>query len=459
MLWPARESAAQLAEQRALLGSYGFAGQYQQRPVPHGGGLFKREWFRYYDAPPPAFDRVTQSWDLTFKGQETHDWVVGLVIGQVGTDYYVVERYKAHAAFTETCHAMAEMSQRFPDTSAVLVEDTANGPAVLDSLRGRVPALIPVSPDGGKYARASAVSPLVEAGHVWVPNPVDAAGRMRPAYAWVPEFLDVLTSFPLGDSDDDVDALTQLLRWVQGQHHAMLEYLKRLKVRDQARRSARTRVPARVVVTMCTTAIGSFASETRISGRSRVAIAVVLGWRTTKSAISVSLGSGAHERRRAKAEGDRPRVCPSKYPLVAAGARARVGSQRLALTAARAHRTRSRRRRGRAPPRARPGGAARARAPSAAGTPRSESRCCAARRRRLRTIGAPSGRARRTAPGDPSAAPSASRRPNGDRRPAPTAAVAAQGRGDPRCASASLSRHHASPIIRPSRIVSMGVQS
>lgn len=41
LLWPAREGAAELAAQKAALGSYGYAGQYQQRPSPRGGGLFE----------------------------------------------------------------------------------------------------------------------------------------------------------------------------------------------------------------------------------------------------------------------------------------------------------------------------------------------------------------------------------------------------------------------------------
>ncbi|MCP9806918.1 terminase, partial [Cyanobium sp. T1B-Tous] len=48
----------------------------------------------------------------------------------------------------------------------VLIEDAANGPAVLQTLRRKVPGLLPVPARGSKEARAHAVAPLVEAGQV-----------------------------------------------------------------------------------------------------------------------------------------------------------------------------------------------------------------------------------------------------------------------------------------------------
>jgi predicted phage terminase large subunit-like protein len=52
-----------------------------------------------------------------------------------------------------------------------LVEDKANGPAVISMLGRTVPGIVPEEPQGGKEARAAAVSPLVEAGNVWLPSP------------------------------------------------------------------------------------------------------------------------------------------------------------------------------------------------------------------------------------------------------------------------------------------------
>lgn len=48
LLWPARVGEKEVRELETRLGPYGASGQLQQRPSPAGGGLFRREWFRYF---------------------------------------------------------------------------------------------------------------------------------------------------------------------------------------------------------------------------------------------------------------------------------------------------------------------------------------------------------------------------------------------------------------------------
>jgi len=99
--------------------------------------------------------------------------------------------------------------------TTILIEDAANGPAIIEVLRHRVSGIIAVRPEGGKLARAHAAQPCVEAGNVYLPNP-RPHGVLIPERAWVEDFLYQLTVFPHGAHDDDVDAFTQLLvRWQQ----------------------------------------------------------------------------------------------------------------------------------------------------------------------------------------------------------------------------------------------------
>jgi len=63
-----------------------------------------------------------------------------------------------------------------------------------------------VNPSGGKIARAAGISPLIEAGNVYLPHP-----QMFP---WEDSFIEECAAFPNGAHDDQVDAMTQvLLRW------------------------------------------------------------------------------------------------------------------------------------------------------------------------------------------------------------------------------------------------------
>jgi predicted phage terminase large subunit-like protein len=214
VLWPEREGAVVLAQQRQLLGSAAYAGQYQQRPAPAGGAIFRREWFRYYDELPLQLE-IAQSWDMAFKDKADNDYVVGLVAGRRGADIYVIDRMKGQWSFSESCRQVEALSRRYPATTRILIEDAANGPAIIDFLRHRIASITAVQPEGGKIARAQAAQPRVEAGNVYLPNP-RWHGWLSPDRDWVDDFLYQVTVFPHGAHDDDVDAFTQLVvRWQQ----------------------------------------------------------------------------------------------------------------------------------------------------------------------------------------------------------------------------------------------------
>jgi predicted phage terminase large subunit-like protein len=105
-----------------------------------------------------------------------------------------------------TVKAVRELSSRRPGAIAKLIEDKANGSAVIQMLSRELPGILPVNPEGGKVARAAAVSPLIEAGNIYLPHPDYAP--------WVNDFIEECAAFPNGAHDDQVDAMTQaLLRW------------------------------------------------------------------------------------------------------------------------------------------------------------------------------------------------------------------------------------------------------
>jgi predicted phage terminase large subunit-like protein len=102
-----------------------------------------------------------------------------------------------------TKSAVRDLSTRWPRAAAKLVEDKANGPAVIQELSHEVAGLIAVTPQGGKIARAHGVSPMIESGNVYLPHPA-----IQP---WVEGFIEEAKAFPNGRNDDQVDAMTQAL--------------------------------------------------------------------------------------------------------------------------------------------------------------------------------------------------------------------------------------------------------
>jgi predicted phage terminase large subunit-like protein len=207
-------------------------GQYQQRPAPGEGAKFRREWIRFwnpshiavdpqteehkpvrlevpgakeplYTIPktiPVAFEQVLQSWDMNFKDAEENDLVSGQTWGRVGANCYLIGRRSGHFDFVRTLTEFRAMSSDFPCPEK-LIEDKANGPAVVSTLKNEIPGIIPVTPEGDKVCRANAVTPYFESGNVYLPN--------QEIYPWVKDFIEQLCNFPKAKHDDDVDAMTQ----------------------------------------------------------------------------------------------------------------------------------------------------------------------------------------------------------------------------------------------------------
>jgi predicted phage terminase large subunit-like protein len=201
-LCPDRYDEKALMQKRKEVGERTWAGLYQQLPSPAEGNILQRQWIKYYDIAPAQFDEQIQSWDLTFK-ELGSSFVVGQLWGRRGADFFLVDQLRGRWGFSETCKQIIEFSRKHPRARVKLIEDKANGPAVLDALKSRIPGLIAVKPDGGKEARCSAVSPLFESGNVFIPSTASSP--------WVAELVEEWVSFPSSANDDQVDAMSQAL--------------------------------------------------------------------------------------------------------------------------------------------------------------------------------------------------------------------------------------------------------
>lgn len=196
------------------VGTRSWNAMYQGRPTSAAGTIFKRAWWQRYEQPlwleredgtriVTGFDDLILSWDMTFKDTKGSDYVAGHVWARRGADVYLLDRVNRRMDFVETLTAFKALAARWPQAMLKLVEDKANGPAVIAMLGRTVPGIVPIEPDGSKTARASAVSPLVESRNVWLP-----ASELAP---WADEVIEQCAGFPTAKHDDDVDALSQAL--------------------------------------------------------------------------------------------------------------------------------------------------------------------------------------------------------------------------------------------------------
>ena len=127
----------------------------------------------------------------------------------------MLDQVRGRMDFPSTVRAVESLSAKWPQARAKLIEDKANGPAVISTLKSKISGLIPVNPEGGKMARLQAVSPDIEAGNIYLPEPSIAA--------WVHDYVEEFAAFPNGANDDQVDATSQaLLRLGSGRRIAKI---------------------------------------------------------------------------------------------------------------------------------------------------------------------------------------------------------------------------------------------
>ncbi len=229
-LWPGRYTDAEIEGMKAQ-GSIAWEALYQQRPTAMEGGMFKRSFWKYWAKVPgvpganrlrganmdpsvglpPKFDNVIISVDATFKDGAKNDFVSITTWGSENANRFLLRRIKRRLTFTETLRVLRDEVKicklQFSRSMKILIEDKANGSAIIDTLTVELGSVIPVEPDGGKEARASAVQPQIEGGNVYLPEDDPT----------IDEFINEFASFPKGRHDDEVDSTSQALLYLREQ--------------------------------------------------------------------------------------------------------------------------------------------------------------------------------------------------------------------------------------------------
>lgn len=212
LLCPARFPRAQVeAEFKGIMGSYAYAGQYQQRPAPREGGMFQRDWFKDHVLQPhevPAIVSWCRHWDLAATRRKATDFrgarSAGVLMGRARDGRYIVANCKAiareGAAVKKLIEdtAAADIEAYTPRPMISLPQDPgqagkvqkADFSAQLAGYNVRITGEV-----GDKVRRAEPFSAQCENGNVWL-----VSGP------WNQEFLDELCLFPGGARKDIADA-------------------------------------------------------------------------------------------------------------------------------------------------------------------------------------------------------------------------------------------------------------
>jgi predicted phage terminase large subunit-like protein len=210
ILWPEREGPKELAAMKERLGSYGYAAQYQQHPVPREGALAEREWYRIVPEAPADIKRLVRRWDLAAtepKPGKDPDYTASCLGGVKDGLFYILQMTRSRATplhvqnLVKQCAELdTEYVQARKADLAIWMEQEpgSSGVNTIDTYARVVLTGYDFHGDkvtGDKFERGAAFLAASEAGNVCL-----VAGP------WNEPFLDEMSVLGVGAHDDLYDA-------------------------------------------------------------------------------------------------------------------------------------------------------------------------------------------------------------------------------------------------------------
>lgn len=199
---PVRRSRASLATAKTELGSYGYAGQMQQRPSPEEGGIIKKSWFTVVkkERPMPVEATIHFQLDTAYTEDKKNDPTAILPYYVQKGNLYITHALSVWKEFPDLVRFLPEYvrAQGYRDQSLIHVEPKATGIPLVDTIKDSTNLNIVRSeaPKEDKITRLHRVSPKIEAGRVYLHEG-----------PWNESFIEQVCTFPNGEHDDELDCL------------------------------------------------------------------------------------------------------------------------------------------------------------------------------------------------------------------------------------------------------------
>ena len=233
LLIPSRMGEKQVNDLKNTLGSYGYAGQCQQRPSPLGGGILKKKWFQLWDSSIKSkFDHIIQSWDTAISDSPTAaysactTWGVWRENSETGLfKVMLLSMWRGRVVYPDLRARAQRLAKDYKDTGinknlfpaqsrvdCCLIEAKATGDPLIRDLRDAGIPAIGYDPKGDKTSRVQRVSAFIECGLVYLPTEDKNQDKLLP---FADEFLESVITFPNAESRDLVDTMTQALSYLK----------------------------------------------------------------------------------------------------------------------------------------------------------------------------------------------------------------------------------------------------
>lgn len=229
LLDPYRLSEKVLQEAMIDQGSYGFAGQYMQRPSPEGGGKLKGDWMMKYGLNSLITRAKEENggrdnmlvWNFCIDGaytdDKTNDATALMAWCEFQNDLYIREAASVWMGMPDLLKFIPEFVMRngYDRRSYIYVEPKANGISTVQMIKRKTKLNIiqDKAPTTSKIIRVNVVSPFVEARRTHV---IEGA-------AWTDKFIHQCETFPQNEEDNEVDCLVMAIDKID-MNYAAIQY-------------------------------------------------------------------------------------------------------------------------------------------------------------------------------------------------------------------------------------------
>lgn len=184
----------------------------------------QREWIKIWPGKKnlPMFKMIVVSLDTAFTDKEINDpsgmVTLGLFFDTVANDWsgMILDTWTKWLTYPYLKQVVKDMWKTEygagfhpgEKPTYILIENRASGQSLGPDLTNEDVVVSLAQPQRDKGERLSEVSPLIEAGRLWVVG--DYEGKEMAT--WVSPLITRLVNYPVIDIDDDIDALSQVLK-------------------------------------------------------------------------------------------------------------------------------------------------------------------------------------------------------------------------------------------------------
>lgn len=199
LIWPEKEGEPEIKATRESMGAYAWAGQYQQGPVPSGGGMFRKEWFKIVDAAPSGC-RWVRYWDKAGSVTKSSAYTVGCLMGMSPDRRFYVADIQRDRLSAGAREALILQTATIDGRGVQIWTEQEPGSGGMESAENTTRMLAGYNvhserSTGDKESRARPYAAQVEAGNVYLVNS-----------PWVSTYLAELSVFPNSTYKDQADA-------------------------------------------------------------------------------------------------------------------------------------------------------------------------------------------------------------------------------------------------------------